>query len=326
MKPSDPNEYDASEVISRRAVRRCPRCEAPDEITDNSNLWPHNWSCKACGFSVDCRDGFVRLAPQLDDVDEGFSLSSYESLRAMEDGHFWFSTRNEMITWLVRRFAREAKRVLEIGCGTGYVLFALRKALPTARLAGSELHSRGLVHARHRHRGVELLQMDARKSGLSDSLDLVGAFDVLEHIPDDEAVLREIHRMLKPGGVLIATVPQHPWLWSAVDEVAHHQRRYRVGELAAKAQAAGLQVIYRTSFAALSLPLMMVDRWRARKLAGDAVTDARVSRGTNAALTTVFHLEQVLRRFGFPLPIGGSQVLVATKAMHLGRSNVGEPL
>ena len=256
----------------------------------------------------------MRLAPDLDEVDEGFALGSYQVLRETEEGHFWFSTRNELIGWLVRRFAAHARHVLEIGCGTGYVLYALRDVLPGAAIAGSELHSRGLKHARTRHQEqVELLQMDARHCGLSDAIDFVGAFDVLEHIPDDEGALSEVHRMLKPGGVLIATVPQHPWLWSAVDEIAHHQRRYTVGELATKARNAGLHVLYQSSFATLAFPLMAIDRWRMQKGANASASAARLPRRLNMALTALFRVEHVLRRMRLPLPFGGSQVLVAVK-------------
>jgi SAM-dependent methyltransferase len=225
-----------------------------------------------------------------------------------------------LIDWLVRRHVTEAKRVLEIGCGTGFVLFALRKALPAVRIAGSELHSRGLKFARHRHgHRVELFQMDARRSNLADAIDVIGAFDVLEHIPDDEGVLAEIHRMLRPGGRLIATVPQHPWLWSASDEIAHHQRRYRTGELAAKARRAGFRILYQSSFATFALPLMVVSRMRSRR-SGDNVSAAdslevetRVPWLLNAALRIVFRAEHAVRRLGLPLPLGGSQVLVAEK-------------
>ncbi len=106
--------------------------------------------------------------------------------------------------------------------------------------------------------------MDARTSSLRNALDLVGAFDVLEHIPEDDRVLAEIHRMLKPGGVLIATVPQHQWLWSPVDEHAHHCRRYAVGELAKKARLVGFKTKYETSFGSLTLPFMVIDRLRAK--------------------------------------------------------------
>jgi len=302
-----------------RPRRACPKCSADNEIAERSSLWPAGWRCPICGFEHAARNGFVQLAPDLDDVDEGFDLASYARLGDIEDDHFWFVTRNEMIAWLVRRFAAQTGRALEIGCGTGYVLFALRKALPSAQLSGSELHSLGLAYARQRHgQAIELFQMDARHSGLSDVLDLIGAFDVLEHIADDRRVLDEIYRMLRPGGVLIATVPQHPWLWSRSDEVAHHQRRYRVGELANKARHAGFSIRYQSSFAALTLPLMAASRLRSRlSNRGDSTesldVETKVSPHLNTALRLCLRSEHMLRRLGLPLPLGGSQVVVAAK-------------
>lgn len=295
-------------------LRTCFKCGVVEHIASNTALWPPNWQCKACGFSPAIREGFVQLSPDLDDVDEGFALTSFENLRSMEDGHFWFATRNEMIKWLVSRYATKASRVLEIGCGTGFVLFALREMLPTAKIAGSELHSAGLRHARSRHgHDIELIQMDARRSGLSNVFDLVGAFDVLEHIRDDEGVLKEIYSMLRPSGILIATVPQHPWLWSDVDAMAHHQRRYAIGELSAKAKAAGFRIRYHSSFASLSLPLLALNRWRAKRSMTAATSESVMPSSVNDVLTKLFQLEHVLRRARIPLPLGGSGVLVAEK-------------
>lgn len=304
-----------------RGCRLCPRCESSDGVDEHSPLWPKDWQCNDCGFAFQHGDGFVRLAPELDEVDEGFSLDSFAELAAVEDGHFWFTTRNALIAWLVRRYAPDARRVLEVGCGTGFTTYALREALPTATITGSELHSRGLAHARKRHGdSVEFIQMDARRVRLRSALDLVGAFDVLEHIADDQSVIAQIEQALKPGGVLIATVPQHPWLWSAADDLAHHQRRYRRGELAAKLRERGLHILYQTSFAALILPLLVVARLRARKTQDDqsremVEAETRPSRVVNAALTGLFSAEHGLRRIGMPLPIGGSQVLVAVKPL-----------
>jgi SAM-dependent methyltransferase len=220
----------------------------------------------------------------------------------------------------VRRHAPTAQRVLEIGCGTGFVLSALRQALPAARITGSELHSRGLAAARRRHGdAVELIQMDARRCHLAETADLVGAFDVLEHIPQDGAVLEEIVRILRPGGILIATVPQHPWMWSTADDLAHHQRRYRRGELALKARAAGLQPIYQSSFVTLAFPLMvamrLLERLRPTRQSLEAISETHlnVNPAVNGVLRRLGRLEQGLRRAGLPLPFGGSQVVVACK-------------
>jgi len=260
------------------------------------------------------RGGLVRLAPELDEIDEGFALESFEILSRTEEGHFWFTTRNQLIEWLIHRYASATGRAIEIGCGTGFVLKAFRSALPQTNISGSELHSRGLLYARDRHADcVELIQMDARRTFLSEAFELVGAFDVLEHIDEDELVLGEIYRMLRPKGVFIASVPQHPWLWSAVDEIAHHRRRYRRGELAVKAQKAGLRIRYQTSFATLAFPMLVADRLRSRMRPNLKSVEATVPRAINGPLLFLFRIEHLLRRLGMPLPFGGSQFIVADK-------------
>lgn len=308
------------QILETNPARRlCPICNAADTIGASARVWPPDWRCPVCATGLDTGSGQVRLAPALDEVDEGFSLDSFAELAAVEDGHFWFATRNAMISWLVRRHAPDARRVLEVGCGTGFTTYALREALPAATITASELHSRGLGYARKRHGdSVEFIQMDARHVHLEDALDLVGAFDVLEHIADDQRVIAQIEHALKPGGVLIATVPQHPWLWSAADDLAHHQRRYRRGELAAKLRERGLRILYQTSFAALVLPLLAAARLRARRPKDEQSremieSETRPSRVVNTLLTGLFRTEHGLRRIGMPLPLGGSQVVVAAK-------------
>ena len=259
------------------------------------------------------------LAPELDEVDEGFDLDNFELLVPVEGQHFWFRARNEMIVWLVQTFARDSRHVLEIGCGTGFVLRALKQALPSAQIAGSELIAKGSLR---QSSGMVTPSSSSKwtpgTAGLTGALDLVGAFDVLEHIPEDDAVLSEIIRMLRPGGRLIATVPQHPWMWSAADDFAH-QRRYRVGELAAKAESAGLRVLYTSSFVTLAFPFMVVARMieRQKKVPSTLeelnASEFGISKITNGILMTLCSIEHVLRRLRVPLPFGGSQVLVAER-------------
>ena len=302
------------------AIRSCPACGAASTIGPSEALWPRSWTCGACDHALPQANEFPLLAAALDEGSEGFVAENFPLLVAGEERNFWFVSRNELIRWLVERHAAHAGRVLELGCGTGFALKALRQALPTALIAGSELHSRGLVTARERHgEDVELIQMDARHCHLADTLDLVCAFDVLEHIPQDELVLAEIRRILKPGGIFIASVPQHPWMWSTVDDVALHQRRYRRGELARKATAAGLRPLYQSSFTTLAFPLMMavrlLERLRTQKQSLAELSDAQlhVPPAGNSALLALARIEQALRRVGVPLPFGGSQILVAQR-------------
>jgi SAM-dependent methyltransferase len=306
--------------VAAGSRRLCRSCGAPSAIKPLDKLWPPAWRCAECGYAAPTAGGIVLLAPTLDQKNDGFDLECFDLLAKVEAGHFWFVARNEMICWLVRRFAAGARRVLEIGCGTGFTLYALQKALPEAQIAGGELHSVGLAVASERHgAAIELFQMDARDSGLVDAVDLVGAFDVLEHIADDGAALHDIARMLKPGGTLIATVPQHPWLWSTADEVASHQRRYRSRELADKAAEAGLDPVYRSSFMTLSLPLMAASRiWSNRavphSLGEQIAAEFQLSPATNNAMLLLARGEHLLRRARVPLPWGGSQVLVARRS------------
>lgn len=302
-------------------LRMCPGCGMADPIGCGEDLWPHRWVCPHCGAPLATDRGVVRLAPKLDGTEEGFDADRFEDLAAIEAGHFWFESRNELICWLFHRHMPAPRRVLEVGCGTGFVLGALLRVAPEARIAGSELHANGLMVARARHGDlVELIQMDARAIGLRSVLDVACAFDVLEHIPEDEKVIDQMSQALRPGGVLMATVPQHPWLWSEADEIARHQRRYRMGELPAKLRAAGMEVVYRDSFVSLLLPLMAVSRLTARAR-GRAPTQVsrpierefEVAPWLNSGLRAVQRLEHSLRRAGLRLPIGGSQVVVARK-------------
>ena len=299
--------------------RLCPGCGAPSPIAPSDALWPPAWRCASCGYVLPRATGFAQLAAPLDETNEGFDLAGIEPLATVEEDHFWFGNRNELVRWLVRRHAPAARRVLEIGCGTGFVLAALRQALPAApdrRLRAAQ--------PRPRRRAAPWRGGRADPDGrpprhLAETVDLVGAFDVLEHIPQDGDVLAEIAHVLKPGGILIATVPQHPWMWSTADDLAHHQRRYRLGELAGKARAAGLQPLYQSSFTTLAFPVMaamrLVERLRPtkRSIAAISETQLNVNPAVNGVLRGLGRLEQHLRRAGVPLPFGGSQVLVARR-------------
>ena len=213
----------------------------------------------------------------------------------------------------------KARDFLEIGCGTGSVLLTMRKAFRHLNLLGSEQYPTGLIVARQRlGSGVTLLQMDARAIPARNEFDVIGAFDVLEHIREDEHVLAQICAALKPGGGTIISVPQHPWLWSPADDAACHQRRYPRGELENKVEKAGLLVLQSTSFNTLLLPLMMVSRtimnsraWRYSKT--DPFSEFDIGRTLNHVLSSVLHVEIALTTVGVRWPIGGSRFVVAQR-------------
>ena len=158
------------------------------------------------------------------------------------------------------------------------------------------------------------MQMDARQIPYEGEFDVVGAFDVIEHIEEDRQVLASMARALRPRGGLLVTVPQHPWLWSAADDYACHVRRYTKRELHEKIEGAGLRVVRSTSFVSLLLPAMLASRRRASiGTRFDPVDELRIGPLVNRALETVLRAEVGMIRMGMSFAAGGSRLVVAVK-------------
>lgn len=173
-------------------MKSCPRCQADYVAAD--------WTCPACAYAPSSIDGFAVLAPDFAEGGAGFRPEAFQNLAAVEAQNFWFRARNRLIVWALKRHFPMMQRYLEIGCGTGFVLAGVAQAYPTATLVGSEVFVVGLPFAASRVKTAELLQMDARKIPYVEEFDVIGAFDVLEHIEEDEVVLAAMLRALRPGG------------------------------------------------------------------------------------------------------------------------------
>jgi SAM-dependent methyltransferase len=272
-----------------------------------------------CGFVTRISDGIALAAPALADTVSGIDPDDFAFLADVERWYFWFVARRALIAALAARYAPTASRFIEIGCGSGNVINALTAARAWDRVIGTDLHPKGLSLARSRlPASVELLQVDARRIPFRNAFDLAGAFDVLEHIAEDELAIAQIHGVLVDGGVLIATVPQHRSLWSHADEAAHHVRRYQAGELEARLSDAGFQIVFSTSYAVSLLPFMAAQRLIAsRRFNEDARTTARrefaIPSYLNRLLTAILSTEVALTRRGLRWPAGGSRVVVARK-------------
>jgi SAM-dependent methyltransferase len=286
-------------------------------IAAGERVWPVGWTCVNCGASPPAAEGFPLFCPQRADRFTGCDPAAFAWLAKAEEHHFWFRARNRLLVGLLHRYFPGARSLLEIGCGTGNVLADMLRRGNWDRIAGAELHVSGLRIARSRlPPEVELVQLDATSIPAADVFDVIGAFDVLEHIEQDEAALREIHRAVRPGGGLMIAVPQHPGLWSVSDEVAYHQRRYRRGELEQKVSAAGFTIIFSSSYISLLLPMLIVNRLlagRGKKDPSAIEREFQLAPAVNSILRAITNAEVALTLAGVRWPAGGSRIVVARR-------------
>ena len=270
-----------------------------------------DWNCPKCHLEPQRQQGHYCFAPA---IQEGFEPHFFTDLERFEAHHFWFEARNRVILWVLESYCASAQTFLEIGCGTGFVLQGIHHTQPHVKLFGSELFTEGLGVAARRLPEVTLFQMDARVIPYESEFDVIGAFDVLEHIPEDELVLAQMRQAVKPGGHIIISVPQHRFLWSVVDDYSHHQRRYNRQELISKVQKARFKVKKVTSFVTLLMPLMLLSRLATRHQTVETYDPAKefsIYPPLNRLLLQLMYGEAWLIRQGLSLPIGGSLLLVA---------------
>jgi SAM-dependent methyltransferase len=181
-------------------------------------------------------------------------------MAALDQRHWWYRARREVIAALIRRRAPppEGAQLLEIGCGTGHNLEMLGQF---GRVDALELDDAAREIAQTRlGRPVMSAPLPELRGVPEHHYDLIGAFDVIEHIADDQAALASIARRLKPGGRLVMTVPAHRWMWTAHDVVNHHQRRYSKRALSELVTASPLKLETIGYFNSLLFPLAVAQR------------------------------------------------------------------
>lgn len=286
----------------------CPSCQ---------NLYSsENLLCSHCGFAPEIVAGMPAWAPEMANAGGGFKPEYFAKLYKLEAAHFWFRARNTLIMWILKKYAPDLKSFLEIGCGTGYVLSGVAAAFPDAKISGSEIFTEGLFFAASRVKGAKFMQMDGTRIPFVDEFDVIGVFDVIEHIDDDESVLAGIYKAVKPGGYMLLTVPQHPSLWSSADDYWCHVRRYTSTEIHQKIVRAGFEIVKTTSFVSLLLPGMVALRSAGRDKGGfDGFDELNNNPVVNKAMGFVSGIEQLLIQMGVSFPVGGSRLVLAKKGV-----------
>jgi SAM-dependent methyltransferase len=241
-----------------------------------------------------------------------------------EDKHWWFASRTRALFAVLDRALPGARplQVLDVGCGAGNMIHHLGRY---GEVKGIEVDPRPVLVARQR--GYDVQQHDATRDFPFPEgyFDLVTVLDVIEHNEDDVAVLRSCHRVLKPGGHIVITVPAFRWLWSNNDVINAHVRRYTARELAEKSRKVGFRLRRMTYNNFLIFPLaaalILLRRGSEREpqLASHHLDEGEyqvemepAAPPVNFILTGVGWLEAQMLRL-VDLPVGTSIICIAQK-------------
>ena len=246
---------------------------------------------------------------------------TYAILRRVEEEHWWFVGRRAILRGLVERLMKTTNGpagdqanarwdILDVGCGTGANLMMLSKF---GDVSGVDVWPEAVACCHER--GLENVKQAVAEDlpFANDSFELVTALDVIEHLDDDIAGLKEMRRVLRPDGRILLFVPAFMFLWGVQDDVSHHRRRYTLPELRKAVSEAGFE-IEQSSYMNISFFLpTLVGRWIMRAAGIKPDSEANVTPGfLNGVLGKVLSSESFLLRH-MNLPFGVSALCVARR-------------
>lgn len=236
--------------------------------------------------------------------------SHLQELVELEDNYWWHIAKRQLVARLLLQHSPPPGRLVEGGIGSGRNLLEFHRM--GFDVTGFDLMPESVQHVRNR--GIE----DVRVHDLgnpwpvdAESLQAVVLLDVLEHVPEPTEVLAHAHRVLKPEGAVIITVPAHPWLYSRWDEQLGHYRRYTVAEFRRHANAAGFRVQWLNYWNSFTLPAAVAVRSWEKVFPNRTQPDfPEVSSLTNRALLKAAAAERwCMSHFGIPTGLSLAGVL-----------------
>ena len=232
----------------------------------------------------------------------------YPIFYEVEESHWWYVGRRRIIAGFVKELCAKitdrTPRILDVGCGTGANLKMLSQF---GDAEGVDISPDALEFCRER--GLMNVKLGAAEALPYEdgAFDLVTALDVVEHLDDDLGGLREMHRVLRPGGRVLLFVPTFMWLWGIQDVVSNHRRRYTLPELRRVAREAGFE-IERTTYAnIIFLPPVFLVRTLMRFTGIKVDSEASINIPSfNGLFSRIFASEFAFLRFmNFPVGVSG---------------------
>ena len=251
----------------------------------------------------------LRESETSSDAISPMSQNCISAMGRYEDDHWWFGAKRKILSSLSNSTVEPHQTGLDIGCGAGGTLKSMSADGGTA--IGLDIDDDSLEMASRV--GLPLVKADALSLPFrSRSVDVISAFDVVEHTPDDVQVLREIARVADPAGVIVIAVPAYTWAWSDHDIRLGHYRRYTRSRLLDSARRAGLEVERCTYFHCwLIPPALLVRKTPLSRLLGDKQEELSfVNPIVNRVLSLVSSLEIWIMKH-VDIPFGLSILLVA---------------
>lgn len=244
-------------------------------------------------------------------MDEKFYSSYFE----IESKHWWFKVRRNLIFYLLQKYLKKTRseiKLLDYGCGSGYLVGELQKAGYNA--AGADFSHEAIKYGTERGIKNLSIQENLYLQYNDSSFDCILLLDVLEHIKDEKTIIKEIYRISKKGGIIIATVPAYMFLWGIQDEVSHHFRRYTLADFARLFSEDEFKILKKTYFNTFLFPPITLIRLFS-KLFGlkKRQSDFSINNAFfNGIFYFIFNLEREITKL-INFPFGVSILLVLNK-------------
>ncbi len=250
----------------------------------------------------------------INENNEDYNASGLDLLFDNEDWHFWFVGRKEFILKNILKFVSKNDKILDLGCGTGNIAkYFMEKGF--SNISVCDMHLKGLKYAKSK--GVKnCYRFDLlRPPPFFEEFDVICMFDVIEHIQEDKHVLDNVRKMLKNKGKIVITVPAHQWLWSKVDEISGHKRRYTKQQIKELLENSGFTTLYVRYFFISLVPLLYL-----RKILMDKKSNLnlieeiglKINPFLNQLLLSVVRLENLINSV-LPNWFGGSLLAIGEK-------------